>query len=406
MKFARLLGERYTPLYFLNALVAGGFALSSYMYIYWICKIELSSLPTFDALVSFTSFQGFLKPLFMLFFLCGFVFFSFLHVRLLIWNFKNMKVWQNMVPYKALMASKDKTVLLTIPATLAVSVILLLLTTLMAFPFALQMKDYLFPPLFVALAYGSWHCAHVYTALLASRLTGTASAHAFGTNLGQLIAVFAFTMIALPFALIAQNSDGRTVLVACLLTALLILFFAVLMAALRFGTQLKTLVDEPLAAETAPLFWFAGGILSVLALGYLQIDGGLARAYGTAQTPATVLVISGVLVVCCGWLGYVGYVAMRHHGVLAPLLQGSFYSQGMYAVLCPALGIGLVYGYFLNVALGSSGLFTPHSMAHFIGYAPLVALHAWAIRLFFVLNGKLFNGATQPRPDKQPKSPQ
>lgn len=406
MKYARLLGERYTPLYFLNALIAGSFALSSYMYLYWICKIELSSLPTFDALMSLTSFHGIMTPVFVLVFLCGFVFFCFEHVRLLLWNVKNMKAWRQTVPYKALMASKDKTVLLTIPATLAVSVILVLLTGLLFVPFAMMIKAYIFPVLFIAFAFAVWRCVLVYTNLVTARLVEKASTHALGTNLGQLLAVFALTLLALPFAIVAQNCESKGLLVLCTMAAMILLLFAVSIGALRFGPRIKSMLDESVPAETAPLFWFANGILSVMAIAYIQIDGGLASAYGQPQALSTVLTVTSLLIVCCGWLGHVGRVAMQHHGVLRPLLDGKFYSQGLYAVICPLLAIGLVYGYFLNVVLLLSDMFGAHSITHLIGYIPLVALHVWTIRLFYRLNGKLFNVARGQGPDKQLKSQQ
>ncbi|MDD3183448.1 MAG: hypothetical protein PHD48_11690 [Alphaproteobacteria bacterium] len=402
MKYARLLGERYTPLYFLNALVAGGFAVSSYMYLYWLCKIELSSLPTFTAIYTLFFYHGFLLPTLAVLFLGLFIFFSILHVRLLVWNFKNFAQWKSLVPCKALMAAKDKTVLLTVPATLSVSTMLVLMTGLMALPFALMSRIFLFPLVFLWLIYMTKRSIQIYARFLAAKIDDQNTNGANGSNLGQLIAVFSFILLALPFALIAQNSEQTLMLFLCEIVSISLMFLAVLICLIHFVPKLSSFLIAPLSAETTPLFWFYGGILSVLTVTYFQIDGGLARAFNTSQNPAMVLVVCTLLIVCCGLLGFVGYTLLHRQEILLPLLQGKLYAPGLYGVLCPVLGIGLSYGYFLNVALLHSGFCAPYSVVHLLAHGPLVIMHLWAFRQLVIMNKHLF--APLPSKRTQPTS--
>lgn len=390
MNYTRLLGERYTPLYFLNALVAGGFAISFYMYLYWLCKLELSSLPSFSTLWDLFSRQSIPMRAGAALFLAGFATFTVIHVRQLIWNLRNFAAWRSMVPYKALMTSKDKTVLLTIPATVAISVTLLLMLGLIVLPFGLRLKAFAFPFVFLGMAYVTGKSLPLYAAILLHRLDEDNTTNGFSSNLGQMVAILSLALQALPFALIGQNTDQTWLLLLSCLTSGVLLGFAITLGIVRFLPLLLRTQEGPVPAEASPLFWFATGLLSILFLVAFQIDGSLSRAFTIAQSPASIMVAC-IILLCFGSIaGLTGKTLMQRHALLVPLLQGNLYSPGLYGVLCPMLGIGLIYGYFLNIVLINAGLFTAFSLGHLIGYMPLVVLHVWAIRIHNAMNRKLF----------------
>lgn len=393
MKYARLLGERYTPLYFLNALVAGGFALTAYMYLYWICKLGQGSIPTFETLWALFSGEKWGQKLIAAPLLGLFLFFSYLHARLLIWNHKNLVIWRTMVPFKALMGSKDKTVLLTIPATLAITVLLVLLAFLMFFPYAPLIKDYALPVVVVALLFVSGRSVLLYGELLASTLGDKNSANGLpGSPIGQLLSVFSFMLLALPFALIAQNSEIQLTIFASVFAAFLLLALAGFILVFRFATQYRCLFDGDLAPEVGSLYWFASGILCIGAVVFIQIDGGLSRLFHTSQDASSLFLVCGTLALLIGTLGFIGYALLKRHNVQAALLEGKLYAPSFYALLCPILGIGIVYGYFVNIVLTQASVSEPLSFIGFVLHTPLIALQGWGIRRMMRLNDSMFKG--------------
>ena len=406
MNFSRLLGERYTPLYFLNALGAGLLALSCYMYLFWLCKIEYSSLPTFETLFSLFSLNNLTQSIFAGLVISAFLFFIILHVRLLQWNAKNFKIWKDMVPYKALMSSKDHTVLLTIPATLSVSVSLLMIIFMMALPFARESKEFFFPVALAALSYGAWRSLKIYMRFWSATLTEENTSTSFGSNLGQLLSVFSFLMMSLPFSLIAQTASWHISLVYSLSATFFLVFVAGLIVIVRFLPRLSTLSQGPLAAETTPLFWFAASIAGTFGLLWIQVRGGTLRTFSGDFQPSDLFhILIGVLAVQAV-LGLVGKMLLKHYGFLSDLINGKHYSTGLYAVLLPALSLVFLYGYFVNGALVSAAILFPFSLFHLGWNIPLFVIHGWAIIYFFDLNRKVFSQPQAKRSDKPAASRQ
>ncbi|MGE4352171.1 MAG: hypothetical protein AB7E52_08290 [Bdellovibrionales bacterium] len=391
MAYTRLLGERYTPLYFFNALISGELALSFYLYIYWYYKTAQSTMPTFKQLaLSFHSHQW-STILLVGFFLVGFLFFLHQHIRLVFWNFKNFQAWKHTSPYKSLMATKDKTILLILPATLSVSLILVLCTGLMALPDTEQIEPFFFPLLLVALFPVAWKSLRLYTDFLSSRLLEKAAAGPFGSALGQWIIVFSFALMALPFALIAQNSSVFFVTVAASLGAISLFLLAILVACIRFLPRLRAVTQEPLAPELAPLFWFSSGILALLSLVYVQLDGGLSNAFNLGQRADGLLFILFALFVLCFFLGFIGKILWEQKAPLRLMFEGKFYSLGLYGLLFPALIGGILYSYLINVCCVMFGPIQALSISHFLAHVPLLLLHLWCVRFFYRLNSKLFS---------------
>jgi len=390
MHFSRDLGERYSPLYFFNAFAAGGLALSFFMYLLWTARCLYSSVPSFDILMPMVVDTSLFTSFVSLIGLAGFLFFTILHTLLLRWNIQSFKRWQLTVPYKTFEKSADKTVLLAIPMTLSLTLLLLVLTLSMALPFIFTILEPLLGLALVILSVLGVRALKIYIVFFLHLITQPSHDEAYGNNLGQIIAMLAFSMLGLAFAILSACSTIKITLVLGFLLATFFLTLTAFIALFWFGPRLSSLTERKISPESSPLFLAATGIVCLNGVTFHYLGRTLLSAFGSNVDAGDFVLTFGYLFAANLLLGTIGYILVKSHGFWARLLRGEVYAAGLYALVCPCLAL-LIFGqYFLNVGLTQSDIIEPWGLFYWLLSLPLIFAQLYIIRLFFRLNAKLF----------------
>lgn len=396
MNFSRDLGERYSPLYFFNAFAAGMIAVSFFMYLLWTAKNLYSAVPSTGMLFSLITENGVLSSIACIIGLAGFLVFGALHVLLLRWNFRSLRRWQLTPPYKTFEKSPDKTILLTIPMTLTLSVILGLMALLILFPYALDIDEILLGLALLLVAMIGWKALNIYASFLSHMATQALAEDSKGNNLGQMISILSFSMLALTFAALSSLSTIKATLVLAFFFSTLFTTLAFAVAFVWFMPQLRILTESKISPESSPLLCFSLTVICALTLASLYLDLSLLSSFGANTDAGHAFSLMSFAISISLFAGFLGKELIQSHGFWDRLLRGDLYASGLYAVLCPSISLCILGHYVINVGLVQTSLLEAWNVYYWLFHLPLIALQAFSIQLFFRLNAKLFPAGKAP----------
>lgn len=93
------MGEKYSPLYFLASVGAGGLATTFFMYLlYWVPHTG-RPVPVFEDIMAYLSTADILGQSMVIFAMAAIAFFVYLNIRLLVWNLKEFALFKKTDAY-------------------------------------------------------------------------------------------------------------------------------------------------------------------------------------------------------------------------------------------------------------------------------------------------------------------
>ena len=112
-----MLKEKYSPLYFLAALGAGGLSVSFFMYLMFLVPHKGVPMATFDFVYP-VLMKGDWLTFVSSFSLVFIIAFAIIHFKLLIWNIKQYKAFKETEDYTVLKNSNAEVTLMALPLTI------------------------------------------------------------------------------------------------------------------------------------------------------------------------------------------------------------------------------------------------------------------------------------------------
>jgi len=389
MRYASDLSHRYNPLYFLASVGAGGLAVSFFMYLMWLTPHKGSPIPSF---ASFAAAWGQGDPLIQALIvvgLTGVATFAVLHVRLLAWNLKQFAAWKRTPAYAALKTSNGETQLMAMPLTLAMTVNVAFIVGALFVPGLWEAREGLFPLAVAAFAaIGVW-AMRLFLDFFARVLTKGGFDCAKNNSLGQMLSVFAFSMVGVGFSASAAMSHVKPVVVVAYLGAVLFVAAAIVMGLIQLVLGFRAMMEHAANEETTPTLWIVIPILTVVGIAIYRLKMSLAHNFATPVSDGEAFAFLAIIVALQVFFGLLGWAVMRRAGYFEKWVTGPARSAGSYALICPGVALFVSGNFLLNVGLVRLGVVEPLSVAHAALYVPLVALQALTVWLFFKLNGKL-----------------
>jgi hypothetical protein len=381
--------KRYSPLYFLAALGAGGLAVSFFMYLMWLIPHKGSAIATFASLQTAWATGDIVMQAIIVVSCIGIAFFAFLHFRLLVWNTRHYLTWSRTPSYEALRNSNAETQLLVLSLTFAMSINVGFILGAVFVPGLWDIREWLFPFALAAFgAVGVW-AVRIFLNFIARVFTVGGFVPANDSSLGQMIVVFAFSMVAVGFAAGAAMSHIKLVsaigYMGALFFAAAAIFFGLIKLVLGFRIMMEHTADE----ETTPSLWIIIPILTVLGITIFRLKMALAHNFGTPSTPGEIFSFLTIIVALQVFFGLLGWAVMRRVQYFNRWVSGEERSAGSYALICPGVALFVSANFLVNVGFVKLGLLTPFSIAHVAIYIPLIILQLITIRVFFILNRKL-----------------
>jgi len=379
--------EKYSPLYFLASVGAGGLAVTFFMYLMFWVPHPGRPVATFNDIMAFWPTAGAPAQTAIVIAMIGIAVFAFMNIQKLIWNIQTFNAWKKTDAYQAFRTTNAETQLLAYPLALAMSVNGMFIVGLVFVPGLWNFVEYLFPFAlagFLAIGlFALWIIGDFLGRVLTSGGVFDVTAH---NSFAQLLPTFALSMIAVGLAAPAAMSTNSFVVGA---GVMLSTFFG--MAALVYGvialiTAFNSMLHYGTAKEAAPTLMIVIPIMTTLGIMMLRQSHGLHGSFGVhSNAGETMVFLSRVLSIQFLFL-FLGMLVLVRQGYFKDFVLGDKLSPGSYALVCPGVAISVMLHFFINKGLVSAGIIEKFGTIYWIESAVAVGFQIAMVWLLFRLN--------------------
>lgn len=367
------LGEKYSPLYFLASLGFGGMSVFFFMIFMHITPHPDTPMPNFETIsAAYSSGDTFMKSAIIVGYI-GLIIFVTIHFLLLAWNLREYAAFRKTEAYRKLRTTNAEVTLMAVPLTLGMSVNGLFVAALALIPGLWDVLQVLMP--FALLAYAAVGVLAIRTMLayLTRIVQGGFSFEANG-GLNQLLASFAFTMVAVGFAAPAAMGEATWVVAAGLSGAIFFGFIALTLLAIFLVIGVQSILRYGLATVNSATLWLGIPIITLSAITVLRSRHGLQTlsdlgAAGPQEHPAsspTLMIFLAMMLFAQFAILGVGHQIMRRNGFYRDYVLGrEIQSPAAFTLVCPGVAISVLSMFFINVGLIQNGIVEKFSAGHY-----------------------------------------
>lgn len=390
----RNLGEKYSPLYFLAALGFGGMSVFFFMAFMHITPHPETPMPTFESITAaYADGDGFMRAVIVIGYV-GMIAALIMHLTLLVWNFREFGLFRQTEAYQTLKSTNAEVTLMAIPLTLGMTINGAFVAALALIPGLWGIIQSLMP--FALLAYGTVGLVALVTMTnyLRRIIAGGFSFEANG-GLNQLIAAFAFSMVAVGFAAPAAMGTGTLVVLTGVWGSILFGIISLILFGVFLVAGIMSIMRYGLALPNSATLWLAVPVLTLWAITVLRDRHGMqtlidAGPAGPQNHPGSsvglMMFLSFIILTQVAFLG-LGFVVMRANGFFRKFVLGrEVTSPVAFTLVCPGVGLAVLSMFFINVGLVQNGLvekFSPTYYGLLLIPAAIAAVTLWlAFTLF------------------------
>ncbi|MGI3169316.1 TsoY family (seleno)protein [Pseudooceanicola sp. C21-150M6] len=383
--------DRYTPLYFLSSVGAGGLAVTFFMYLmFWVPHPD-APVPVFNDILAAWSTGTPPRQIAIVIAMTGIAVFAFLNIKALLWNLAAFAEFARTEAYTALRQSNAEATLLARPLALAMSVNALFIVGLVFVPDLWNIVEYLFPAAMLAF---------VLIAGLALREIGVflgrilSSGGAFDmtqhNSFGQLLPAFALAMTGVGLAAPAAMSTNPTTVGVALILSTFLATASTIYAAIALITAMSSMLHHGTAKEAAPTLMIVVPLMTILGILIMRQDHGLHTTFGGHTTTADTLMFLARFVSVQLLFLALGLVVMTRQGYFKSFVFGHKTSPGSYALVCPGVAFQVLMFFFINKGLVAAQIIDKFSPAYWGLTAVALTAQAAMVLLVFRLNRQHF----------------
>lgn len=384
--------ERYSPLYFLASLGAGGLTVTFFMFLMFWVPHPGQPVPIFEDIAKAFATGGVSMQVAIAVAMAGIAVMAFTNIRLLIWNFRELGAFQQTDAWAAMTRSNAETQVLAGPLAAAMTVNVGFILGLVFVPGLWGVVEYLFP---LAMA------AFMLIGIWALRLTGrflrrVLSEGGFdmkaNNSFAQMMPAFALAMVGVGLA--APVAMSLTPLTAGIAIALSLFFItlATIGTVIAMVMGLSSILQHGTAKEAAPTLMVVIPILTVVGIAWMRLSHGLHVHFGVHGGAGETLVFLARILSLQVMVALVGVMVLRAQGYWAAFIASDAKSAGSYALICPGVALNVMLHFFINKGLVANALIAKFGVAYWSLTAIAIALQIAMVALVFKLNSKLLSG--------------
>ncbi|MBL0686368.1 MAG: hypothetical protein JJV94_00890 [Sulfurospirillum sp.] len=382
------LKEDYSPLYFLSSLGAGGLSVAIYMYLMFMIEHPKVPLATAEYIFPLIKEGNFVSVLIVLNILLVLMF-SFIHFKLLIWNFKEYKIFKTSEKFKKLKTSNEEVTLMAIPLTLAMSINVCFVLGAALIPELWGVVEYLFPFAIIAFLAVGIYGLNIYGNFLTRLVISGGFEFEKNSNFSQMLAVFAFSMVSVGLAAPGAMSHYIGISAFGLFFSL---FFMVLSIVLLFKSMFlafKSMYRYGILPESAASLWMLIPIATLLGIALIRVSFGLVHNFEQEPSSSFLFMLTAGILSFQIVIGMFGYKVMKTLNYFKDYLHSDVKSAAALGLVCPGVAIFVFGMFFIFFGLLSNEVLEIFSVRYFIVLAPLVFIQLKTIQVFFKLFKKL-----------------
>ena len=394
------LGEKYSPLYFLASLGFGGMGVFFFMYFMFLTPHPDTPMPTFESIQAAwqTGSPGMQVSIVVAY--VGMIAMLIAHFALLAWNFREFNLWKKTAAYDNVRNSNAGVTLLAIPLTLGMSINGLFVASASLIPNLWSVIEYAFPFALVAFAAIGFLAVKYLWAHLSRLFSGNFSFEGNG-GLNQILAAFAFSMVAVGFSAAAAMSQQTYTVLIGMIGSFLFAVTAVLLWLMFFIMGVYSMLKYGLAAANSATLWLTVPILTLLGIMVVRDSHGvetfqtLAGVEVSAQvgTNMALMVFLSVMFATQIVFMVMGHLAMRKNGFYKDYaFSQKHQSPNAFTLVCPGVALGVGGFFWLHAGLVNNGVIERGSIGYGVILAILLAVQAATL----VLMGALVKNQLRP----------
>jgi len=385
-----LAAQRYSPLYFLASLGAGGLSVTFFMWLMFWVPHPGQPVPIFEDNWALLSGGAALQQAMVLVAMAGIAVFSVLNLRLLIWNLRRFAAFRRSDAYAGFAASNAGSQVLALPLALAMSVNVGFILGLTFVPGLWGVVEYLFPLAIVAFLLIGAYALRLIGQFIGPRLQSGGFDCAANNSFAQMLPGFALAMVAVGLAAPAAMSASPIIAGISIIAASFFLVAALVIIGVAGILGLRAMLENGVNAEAAPTLMVVMPFVTVAAIALMRIDHGLHVHFDVHSGAGDALMMLTRMLSVEVLFALFGLMVLVRVGYVAQFLRGAGASAGSYALVCPGVALSVLTQFWLNKGLVAAGLVAKFGVAYWAISGVAVALQLGMIVLVWVLARKHF----------------
>jgi hypothetical protein len=383
--------DKYSPLYFLASVGAGGLSVTFFMYLMFWVPHPNATVPVFEDIMAAWATGGLPLRAAIAIAMTGIAVFAFLNLKLLVWNLGQMAQFRKTPAYEKLRSSNAETQILAQPLALAMSVNAMFILGLVFVPNLWSVVEYLFPAAMVAFVLiGGLALVEIGHFLRRVLTQGGIFDVTANNSFAQLLPAFALAMAAVGLAAPAALSTNATVVAAGLAFSTLFGTMAVIYAAVALVMAFNSMLHYGTAKESGPTLMIIVPLMTILGIMWMRQSHGLHTTFDVhAAAAENFMLMTKLLAVQVTFL-MLGLLVLRKQGYASAFLTGPNNSPGSYALVCPGVALSVMLQFWINKGLVELGVIAKYGVAYWGFTAVAIAFQVAMIGLVFWLNRRHF----------------
>ena len=382
-----MLEKKYSPLYFLSALGAGGLAVSFFIYLMFLVPHEGTPMATYPFVYAaimnadYISVIAFVSIIFI-------IFFASIHFKLLYWNIKQYRVYRKTEEYQALINSNAEVTLMAIPLSVAMTINVSFVLGALFIPRLWHYVEYLFPFAILGFMIVGYFALRIFLNYFNRLLITGDFDWTQNNNLSQMLSIFAFAMVAVGFAAPGAMSHNMSINAIGLFGAIFFSTIAILILIIKLILGFKNMFEHGISAEASPSLWIAIPILTLLGITFIRINFGLGHHFDRVLVNSSLFTLTSSIITLQIIFGLMGYKLMKSISYFEEFIHSEKKSPASFALICPGVAFFIFGMFFINMGLEMNGIIDKYSFVYFLFILPLSFIQYKTIVYFLILKKK------------------
>lgn len=384
------LGAKYSPLYFLSAIGAGGLMVTFFMYLLFWVPHKGRPVPVFEDIYAVLQTGSAVHQGAVLLAWGGIAVFAYLHLRLLIWNIAEFAAFRRTAAYRELRSGNAETQLLAVPLALAMAVNAGFILGLVFVPGLWSIVEYLFPAALLAFLAIGVYAFRLLGGFFGRVLTSGGFDCAKNNSFAQILPAFALAMVGVGLAAPAAMSLTKWVAATSFVLSSFFIVSAVVMGTIALFLGFRAMLENGASTEAAPTLWVAIPVLTVISIALMRQEHGVhvhLDVHGNAAD--TFMMLTNMLAVQI-LFALLGALVLRRLNYFGTYVFGTEKSVGSYALVCPGVALSVLIQFYVNKGLVGAGILEKFSTGYWALTAIALVLQIVSILLVFRLNALHF----------------
>lgn len=392
----------YDPAYFLAALGNGGLATSFFMYLMFMVPHPGVPMVTFNHLYPYIMEGSPVISVLILLAIAGMLYFSFRHFQRLIWNIRQFRKFKRTESYEKMKNTNGAVTMMAIPLTLAMMINVMFVLGAVLVPNLWDYIEILLPFALVGFlaigAYALWIFVPMMTSFMLEKTFNIDK----NNNFSQLLAVFAFAMIAVGLAAPGAISRIKVVSAFGIFFSLLFLMISISLMFVHIVLSLQSIFKHGFAEQAGPSVWMIIPILTLVGITGIRLSDGFFHNFlNMDPIPAFFFIMFGAIIAIQIIVGLVGALVLKRLNYFKDYIDGPKFSPGSYGLICPGVAFFVLGTFFIHWGLVNTGVVEMFSPMYFIVYVPFIISQLKTLHVISKLNKRHFRIAKQVRASVQ-----